>query len=177
MPQGAPPPGWGVPPAMAKPRRSGLRILLVILPVAFMAAIGVVIFLVVGRGCSKAEGTVEASGPPLGDFVMKPNRCASGQHQGFRGVILTSGDSTQRIQVVEDPIRGSVVQIAIPSTCSGGRCEVLPVTSDDCDLFSIHIGDTNTTVNNIRVVEGFLKLDCSFEAGGSLKADVTFTCD
>ena len=151
---------------------------LAIAGVGVAVAVGIVVFFVVGKGCSKAEGSFTATGEPIGDRTIEPKTCKSGQHMGFHGVVLLTADEAAAIRVVEDPVKGTLVQVQKKETCKGDSCEYVVFDREECTQFDVSIESTNTTVNDIRVLEGHLRLDCKFaETGGTAKADITFTCD
>ena len=66
---------------------------------------GVVVFFVVGKGCSKAEGTFTATGEPIGDRTVNPVRCRSGQRMNFHGVMLLTEDDAVAIRVLEGHLK------------------------------------------------------------------------
>ena len=75
-------------------------------------------------------------------------------------------------------MKGTLVQVQKKETCKGDSCEYVVFDREECTQFDVSIESTNTTVNDIRVLEGHLRLDCKFaETGGTAKADITFTCD
>lgn len=165
--------------AAAKGRsRKGLFLRLGGFGVGLVAAIVVVVMLVGGKGCSWSEGTLTTSGPPLGELTLTPVKCKSGQREGFHGVMLLDGDGKVVIRMVMDPVRGYLVGVQKQDSCKGFQCEYVMFGREDCPLFDAAVENTNTTVNDIRVVEGHLKLDCRFkDTGGTVKADLKFKCD
>ncbi len=146
---------------------------------SIVLGIGFVFFMVffVGKGCSRAEGTLTASGPPVGDRSYTVVKCKSGQRQGFRGVMLIDESDSIVIRVVEDPVKGTMVGVQKKETCSGSRCEFVMFDKEECPVFDVNIENTSTTVNDIRVLSGHLNLDCAFKEGGTVKAAITFKCD
>jgi hypothetical protein len=138
----------------------------------------VVILLLGGKGCSWSEGSLSASGPPIGDVTHVPVKCKSGQREGFHGAMLIDGSGKVLIRVVMDPVRGTLVGVQKPGSCRGSQCEYVMIGRDTCTVFDVSVENTNTTVNNIRVVEGHARLDCVFkDTGGTVKADLKFKCD
>jgi hypothetical protein len=148
-----------------------------VLGVAAAVAVGGVVLFVTQKGCSEASGFFEARGEPLTDFTMKPTACKSGQRSGFHGVVIISEKQDEGIKIVEDPIKGTIIQVQIPGSCTGSTCKAVSFEREDCAVYDVVISPTNTTVNDIRVLEGHLKLDCKFDTGGTAKADITFKCD
>ncbi len=147
--------------------------------VGIVVAVVAVAFGAVGGSCSSVEGKFVAKGEPLSKFTMRPTECRSGQRKNFHGVILLSEKKeNQAIKILEDPMKGMVVQVQIPSSCKNGRCKVVTFGEDACDTFDIQVNRTNTTVNDIRLLEGHLKIKCKFDEGGTAKAKLEFSsCD
>jgi len=82
------------------------------------------------------------------------------------------------IRVVMDPVRGTLVGVQKKDSCKGSRCEYVMFDRQECPVFDVAVENTNTTVNDIRVVEGHLRLDCTFkDTGGAVQADLKFKCD
>ncbi len=162
----------------AKPGRAGLFLGLGLGASGLIAAVVVVVMLVGGKGCSWSEGTLTTTGPPLGDLSITPVKCKSGQREGFHGVMLLDDQGKVVIRVVMDPVRGTLVGVQKKDSCRGSQCEYVMFDRRECPRFDVAVENTNTTVNDIRVVEGHLKLDCAFkDTGGTVKADLKFKCD
>jgi hypothetical protein len=167
---------------MKVPRKiSGTRLLVgSVLGAAFW---GVIIMVALDSdGCSSTEGTFEASGKPLGDFTFTPTHCRSGQHESFFGVYLLGKDGDAGgLKVVIDPRDGGAVMVEVPGSCRGADnddCTVVPLEQDACATFDLDIEPTNTYVNDIRLLDGRLRLACTLPEGGSARADVRFSsCD
>ena len=158
--------------------RKGLFLGLGLGGVGLVAVTVMVILLAGGKGCSWSEGSLTAKGPPLGDVTFTPVKCRSGQRESFRGVILIDDADRVLIRVVEDPVQGALVNVRKPDSCRGSRCEFVRFDRQGCAVFDFYLENTNTTVNDIRVVEGHLKLDCVFkDTGGTVKADLKFKCN
>jgi hypothetical protein len=134
------------------------------------------------KGCSSTEGTATAKGAPLGDFVFVPEVCKSGEHESFRGVFLLGADEhAGGIKAISDERDGDFLDFEVPGSCSGPDnedCTVVRVEPSMCETFKLRVKNTNSFVNEIRLLDGSLELDCTFEQGGSLVADVRFeSCD
>lgn len=147
--------------------------------IGIAVAVGVAGFSFLGKGCSKVEGSFVSSGEPLGEMTFKPTKCKSLQRMGAFGVVLLSGDSNEGIKLVQDPTRGMLVQVKIPSTCNGSTCKAVTFDREECTRFDVDVSRTNTTVNGVRLLDGRLGLECKFaKAGGTAKADIRFKrCD
>ena len=148
-------------------------------------AAGIILAVVIGRGgCSSVEGRVEAHGKPLGDYVVTPTLCQSGEHQSFFGVTLfPDEDAPGTLVVVDDPVRGRMVRALVDGSChadSGNTfvCSYAAVNPAQCRRFEMSIVPTSTSVNDIQLVDGRLLLDCTMPEGGTLAADLVFeNCD
>lgn len=150
-----------------------------------IVAAGVVLALTLGRGgCSSVQGRVEAHGKPLGDYVVAPTLCQSGEHQSFFGVTIFAGeDAPGTLIVVDDPVRGRMVRAVVDGSCrsegDGGHvCSYVGLEQAGCSRFEMAIKPTNTSVNDVRLIDGRLAIDCKLPEGGTLSADLTFEdCD
>ena len=118
--------------------------------VSVVAALGLY-----GACSSKASGEFVASGGELGEWTFKPNKGNSGQRQGFLGVWLKKkGDKKHFVKVAKDPATGkTVVTVGIPGTKKG-------LVLKSCKVLKSTIRKTNTTINDIRCVEGSVEVDC-----------------
>jgi len=134
------------------------------------------------NGCSSTEGSVSAQGEPLGAMNFVPQQCRSGEHESFYGVFLLGEDETSgAIKAVVDARDGDFLDVELPGSCKGpdnDDCTTVRVGPSQCTTFDLQVTKTDTWVNEIRLLDGSLKLDCTFEQGGTLVADVRFeSCD
>lgn len=135
-----------------------------------------------GDGPGNVEGQIYSRGAPHGDFTMTPTNCLSGEHESFFGVWLTSGlvkvDGRQGFQgglkLVKSHLGQWEVYLESPTDCDGLRCTIRPVGFSDCSRYDVHVENTNTTFNDIRVRRGHAYLECSFPDGGALSASLDF---
>lgn len=120
---------------------------------------GVVVFFIYVSS-SKLEGSLAASGE-LGSWVIEPDDCSSGQRAGFFGVELSSSaDPSHRIRLTRDPVRGNLAIIEDPSQ---SRPTVLDI--DACRRLDLTINQTNTSINDVWVMQGSATLDCDLLSG------------
>jgi hypothetical protein len=130
------------------------------------------------KDCSRTEGELVASGPPLGDFRFVPAQCRSGERMSFFGVVLVGkGPADGGILVGEDAVKGHFVKIEIPGSCKPPGYEICTerfVEPRDCGVFEAVARKTGVELNDRAVFEGRLKLDCRFPEGGTAKASITF---
>jgi hypothetical protein len=120
-------------------------------------ALGVMVFL--GLGCSnKLSGDLAVDGNKVG-----LSSCRNGTVYNFRGVELTLSDGT-KLRVAVTPTNEAEVYL-IPA--GGGKGSEL----GRCG--TIQIEDQNSTINDVRNVEGKVTLDCTGD-GATLKGSVSF---
>jgi hypothetical protein len=134
-------------------------------------ALGVALLVLAGCG-SELHGKLTAQLPDRAEpLTVAPNRCKSGQRQGFFGVDLwTDGDDAAKIRGVLDPIDGAAVRLELP----GAPAPLTLSSQSTCEVFDFLVENEGPTTNDIRHVGGHLLLDC-VEAGITLVADITFT--
>lgn len=103
---------------------------------------------------SEVTGALEASAP-LGSWSFQPDDCASGQHEGFGGVTLTSEKSPGRaVRVVMDPIKGMLVVAITP----GQKNQVFD--DEQCRVFHVQVERSNTNINDVWGMQGKTNLEC-----------------
>ena len=114
---------------------------------------------------SKASGEFQATGEKLGEWTFKPDRCRSGERQGFFGVWLTKkGDNDHGVKVAKNPATGNfVVTVKIPGSDQGQVIQ-------KCKELKGSIVRTNTRVNHIWALKGQVAIDCP----GKIKGQATF---
>ncbi len=171
-------PGEPDPRSKAKRRRT----LLLVMAFAVQVPIFVGVIFFVGKGCGVAEGSLVAQGQPFGDFTFKAVQCRSGEHMNFFGaVVLGEGPNDGGVIVGEDPLQGRYVKLEVPGSCKPPDLEVcteILVDKTKCSIYEPRLERTNTTVNDIRLIDGSLKLQCDYPEGGTLKAELKFeNCD
>jgi hypothetical protein len=167
-------------PAPRHQRSSGgpskLRFLPVILGMLLPLAIGLFVFTRVGD-CGSAEGSVQVTGP-RGDFSFAPTGCASMQPWGRFGANLHGdGPNDGAVYVTLDHATGSRVDLEIPGSCrnaNGTDCDVFTVPRDRCTLYEALVERTGTTVNDVRLVKGRVRLDCELDDGTVVRGDISF---
>ena len=63
-----------------------------------------------------------------------------------------------------------------PPPC-GQSCRI-KLTSKECERFIVAAERTSTTVNDIRLIDGYVQLTCKLAGGGTIDADVKYSsCD
>lgn len=141
-------------------------------------AIGGLIFAISSGFSESVEGHVVVSEGPRAPFTFRPSGCASMQPYGRCGANLhAAGSDDGAVYVTLDPIAGKRVEIEIPGSCrdaDGTDCTVFPVPRDHCTVFEAAVQNTGTVVNDVRLVEGHLRLDCTLEDGTRVVGNLTF---
>jgi hypothetical protein len=169
-----------VPESLLKPSRKKRSLIFIIPLVALQIAIFGYFFL--GKGCSKTEGNLVSKGEPVGTFTFTPDACRSGQRMQFYGAVILGKDKhSGAVVVIEDPIKGKIVKIEVPGSCQPPdyeKCKEVIIDPAACNVYDMAVKRTSTVVNDIRLVDGHLRLNCEFKEGGSLQANMTFeNCD
>lgn len=128
-------------------------------------------------GCSKAQGTLTAKGlAQASDLTFSPKLCKSGQHMSFHGVALFAQKNSPPIVTVVTSHLEATYVLVDPPPC-GTSCRV-KLTRAECSRFQVTVERTNTTVNEIRLLDGQLALTCALKGGAEVHADLKFeNCD
>ena len=162
-------------PDAAEPEKKGFPF--VVLGALVPLVIGLAIVLGV-RGCDHVDGQVAVADGPRPGFVFAPTGCASLQPYGRFGANLHGkGENDGGVYVTVDPVKGSSVDVEIPGSCKnegGTSCTVFSVPRERCTVFEATVQNTGTVVNDVRLVEGHLKLDCALEDGTTVRGEVHF---
>jgi hypothetical protein len=132
--------------------------------------------LVAMAGCSgmfrdgSATGHVESKGE-TGAWTLDTGKCYSGQREQYFGAIAYGPENSGiAIKLVKDSIKGWTAIVNMSDTCKATAektdkgCRAIILGSDNCKTLDIDIRTTNTTVNDIKVVEGTATLDCAKDA-------------
>lgn len=144
---------------------------------------GLVGMLVMLAGCSvfkdgTVAGRVESKGS-MGNWVLESGACFSGQRESFFGAVAQGPEGSGiAIKLVKDGVKGWTAVVNQPDTCKTGaeksKCMATVLAADQCKTLDVELANTNTTVNNIRVIEGKLDIDCS-SGNDSIKGSLTLT--
>lgn len=164
----------------ARPALKKFRLAFLI--VGFNLALVGFIFMLGGRGCSKTEGTFVSAGRPVGDFTIVPKKCRSGQRMNFFGaVLLGEGPDDGAVVAIIDPVRGKLVKVEVPGSCKPPDrevCREVLIEPSMCSKFDVSVQRTSTEVNDIRLIDGHINLECTFPEDGSVHANLKFeNCD
>lgn len=123
------------------------------------------------------SGKIESKGEG-GDWVLTSGSCFSGQREQYHGMIAYGPDGTGiGIKLVKDPTRGWSAVINKADSCKNelekGGCRGIVLTGTECSTLDVDYTATNTTINDVRAVEGKLRIDCS-DAKSSIKGELVF---
>jgi hypothetical protein len=115
------------------------------------------------------QGELRLVDSPLGSarIGFDAGGCVSGQREGFRGVIVTSGDGGARLRIREDQLAGSRLRLQL-----GERALVLE--ERDCRRFDLELADRPGRGARGVGYRGALELDCRAgqgSASGSIHFD------
>jgi hypothetical protein len=125
----------------------------------------------------EATGHIESTGE-TGTWVLDKGLCRSGEREHYSGAIAVGPEGSGiAVKLVKDPIKGWNAVINIADSCKAkaekGGCQAVVLTSSDCKTLDVELGPTNTTVNDVRVVEGKLTIDCK-SGTSTIKGQLTF---
>jgi hypothetical protein len=115
-----------------------------------------IVLAALAAACSnKLEGELTVNGEP-----MKPTACRSGAVYGFFGVELSDANHhVVRLLAKPDGSNDAIVLV--------GGAEAGPTTEHNC--MQLRVGIQNSTINNVRNVEGEATISCE-----KVKGHVTF---
>jgi hypothetical protein len=131
---------------------TGAVLLGVLMPLLIGGAL-VVLVLAMTETEVTGQFTLTSSGK-ADAFVFVPSDCSSGQLSGFLGVDLTNKVAGQALRVVSDPIQGPVLIL------QRGLGDTQKVALGSCKTLDVTARHTNTTINDVRVIEGHANVDC-----------------
>jgi hypothetical protein len=124
------------------------------------------------------SGRVESKGD-AGTWVLEKGACYSGQRESYFGAIAHGPEgSGVAIKFVKDSLKGWTAVINKADTCKAGveksECKAIVLSANECKTLDVDLATTNTTVNDVRVVEGKATIDCASDTG-SIKGELIFT--
>lgn len=175
-PAQAPAPAFGTPSA-APPRKTPTLSLLLglLLPIG----IGAALFLGLGDCSGEATGSMRVAGE-RGNFTFRPAGCQNTQPFAGRMGANVYGEGANGGSVyVLAGLHGAEVEIEVPGSCRGPEgareCNIFPVPRDKCTIFEARVTPTSTTINDVRVVEGAARLQCTLDDGTQVNGTLTFS--
>jgi hypothetical protein len=143
---------------------------------------GTIAMLAFTLGSGSVEGEIHARGKPFGTWSMKPTSCYSGQHQNFFGVWLArelekaNGREGFKggLKLMKSPLEEWNVYVETPLECESFKCKIFELPRSSCKVFDVDVRKTGNNINDIWVVEGHAKVDCTTPEGGVVTANLTF---
>jgi hypothetical protein len=115
----------------------------------------------VAAGCHSPEdisGNLFARGGDLGDWALDPIVCLSGEPAGWKGVELI-GEGTS-VRLVIHPREEALVTVRSPRT---QQWHVFPPAT--CTWFGATYERTNAYIEDVRLVNGEIDVDCESDVG------------
>ena len=125
------------------------------------------------------EGKVESKGA-AGNWVLTSGNCQSGQREAYFGAVAFGPEgSGVAIKLVKDATKGWSLVVNKADTCKAGPeksdCRAIVLTADNCTKIDVDVSNTNTTINDVKVVDGKLDIDCSDGPDNSIKGKLTLS--
>ncbi len=143
--------------------------------------IGAVPFFMMSRGCSSVEGGMSMQSKRA-SFELAATQCKSADRvNSFGFFVLPETWNQGAIKAIQDQAHSTwIVQVELPGTCPSedADCEMVTLDKARCPTFEVSAHYNSTTVNDVRLMDARLKLDCKLEDGGTVVADLTLeNCD
>jgi hypothetical protein len=177
---GSPPQGVIAPQPVgsAAAPKKGVPILSLAMGLLMPLGIGAFLFFGLGDCSGETAGSMRVSGA-RGNFNFTPVGCVNTQpYEGRMGANLHGEGNNDGAVYVLGGINGSEVRIEVPGSCQnsdGTDCTVFPIPRDRCATYEARVTPTSTTVNDVRVVEGHVRLQCTLEDGTEVRGSITFS--
>jgi hypothetical protein len=122
------------------------------------------------------NGALESKGE-AGTWVLQQGTCYSGQREQYHGVIGIGPDGSGiAVKLVKDGVRGWTAIINQADQCKTSAekgCKAIVLSATNCTKLDVDLAQTNTTINDIRVVDAKLTMDCT-SGGSSIKGHLAF---
>lgn len=147
----------------------------------FRIDIAVLMLLILCSSCTKIHGTITSEGEALGNWILTPEECITGDRERTVGATLyTEKNPALSIKIAKNITNNMLVAVTIPSTCgTNGMCKAVILDSRKCSKYSADVALTNDmTPDDYRQSDGHLLLDCVVYIGlrkSILRGDLTFT--
>jgi hypothetical protein len=133
-------------------------------PLLMLACVGMAVTLV---GCDgwQVQGEVVAEGAPLGSWMFVPDRCLSGESDGYFGVRFYMSGSPVNLRLHREPAGDDVLQVFVPD-----QDPIRLEQGDPCAVYETSMW--LDTVNDS--MHGSLVIECAFDGGGTLHGNLRF---
>ena len=159
------------PPGTVASNKRGAVILACIL-------LGAPMLLLLGKDCGAPEGSMHVEGGERPGFTLTPRACDSMQPYGRMGANLHGKQHNEgAIYATVDPLDGTRLDIEVPGSCrnsDGTDCTLIRVDREHCTRFDVSVENTGTTVNDVRLVRGHVRVDCTLEDETRVVGEVSF---
>jgi hypothetical protein len=138
-------------------------------------ACGTVLLVVALAGCKQRAPTVtgdfSSAGAEIGTYSKTPDRCRSGGEWNYYGAaFFEKGSSDAVLELVQDPVRGWLVKVDMPSTK-----EMAILGDKDCTKLDVAISVERTRNNAAGYASGTAHFVCRSPSGSDVRGDLTFT--
>lgn len=122
-------------------------------------------------------GRIEATGE-AGTWVLTQGSCFSGQREQYHGMIAYGPDGSGiAIKLVKDAVRGWSAVINQADSCKSevekGGCRSIILAANNCTTLDVDHAVSNTTINDVRAIDGKLRIDCA-NGKSSIKGELVF---
>ena len=111
-----------------------------------------------GSSGPQALGSLEVASQVLGNHVLTPTVCTSGDRQQFLGADLSDPGTSLVLRLAVDPLEGPAVRV-FSAEAPFDRSVVF--RRSDCAVFHFSLDSTGWRVNDVEDYRVTLQLDCS----------------
>ena len=95
--------------------------------------------------------------------------------------LLGEGPDDGAVVAIIDPVRGKLVKVEVPGSCKPPDrevCREVILEQSMCSKFDVTDERTSTEVNDIRLMDGHINIECTFPDDGMVRASLKFeNCD
>ena len=117
---------------------------------------------------TSTRGEILVRGEKIGELLLRPEACLSGDRGNFRGVDLLAPPLVLR--VAAEPIEG--LAVALIDSKSGERRGIF--RRSDCRVLRGDVQRTGWRINNVADVSGFVEIECRLPSGEELLGSIVF---
>ena len=119
----------------------------------------------------RVTGSFSSAGGDIGAYVKTPDRCESGGHWNFYGVVFFEpGSTTSVLELVQDPVRGWALKAAWPA-----KHDMAVLEGKDCSKLDVDLHVERTRNNPEGWASGSARFVCRTPGGSTLQGDLKFT--
>lgn len=124
------------------------------------------------RGEPAVTGALTLAGPTFGERTLAPATCTTGEHELFLGADLReagAGEGVLVARLVVDPLAGPAVRIYAAAARFG---PAVVVRREECAAFHFSLAETGWRINDYRVYDVSLELDCALPSGDRVAGEL-----